>query len=32
MAAEVRIGCGRRALGYVWLHDAWATVYHWLAF
>ncbi len=32
MAAEVRIGCGRRSLGYVWLHDAWETVYRWLAF
>jgi|GEM_PF-836560 len=32
MAAEVRIGCGRRALGYVWLHDGWETVYRWLAF
>ena len=32
MAAEVRIGCGRRVLGYVWLHDAWETVCRWLAF
>ncbi len=32
MAAEVRIGCGRRAMGYVWLHDVWETVYRWLVF
>jgi multidrug efflux pump subunit AcrA (membrane-fusion protein) len=32
MNAEVRIDCGRRSLGYVWLHDAWETVYAWLVF
>lgn len=32
MAATVRIDCGRRSLGYVWLHDAWATVYRWATF
>ena len=32
MAASVRIDCGRRSLGYVWLHDAAATLYRWLTF
>ncbi|NOY41810.1 MAG: efflux RND transporter periplasmic adaptor subunit [Planctomycetes bacterium] len=32
MTAKVRIQCGRRSLGYVWLHDAWETVYSWLVF
>lgn len=32
MAAQVRIDCGRRSLGYVWLHDAWENIYSWLAF
>lgn len=32
MQARVRIDCGRRALGYVWLHDAWENIYSWLAF
>ncbi len=32
MAATVRINCGRRSLGYVWLHDAWDNIYSWLAF
>ena len=32
MTAEVRIACGRRSVGYVWLHDLWETVYHWFAF
>ena len=32
MAATVRIDCGRRSLGYVWFHDAVATVYRWLTF
>lgn len=32
MAAAVRIDCGRRAIGYVWLHDVWATAYRWLTF
>jgi multidrug efflux pump subunit AcrA (membrane-fusion protein) len=32
MAATVRIGCGRRSLGYVWLHDVAATIYRWLTF
>lgn len=32
MTAEVRIACGRRSLGYVWLHDVWEKVYAWFAF
>ena len=32
MNAEVRILCGRRSLGYVWLHDIWETVYSWVVF
>ncbi len=32
MNAEVRIDCGRRSLGYVWLHEACETVYSWLVF
>ncbi|QDT75851.1 HlyD family secretion protein [Lacipirellula limnantheis] len=32
MAASVRIDCGRRSLGYVWLHDAAATIYRWITF
>ncbi|MBX3434718.1 MAG: biotin/lipoyl-binding protein [Pirellulales bacterium] len=31
-AATVRIHCGRRSLGYVWLHDLAATVYRWWMF
>jgi multidrug efflux pump subunit AcrA (membrane-fusion protein) len=32
MAATVRVKCGRRSLGYVWLHDAWDNIHSWLAF
>ena len=32
MTAKVRILCGQRSLGYVWLHDAWETVYSWVVF
>jgi hypothetical protein len=32
MNAQVRIHCGRRSLGYVWLHDVWETVYSWITF
>ncbi len=32
MNAQVRILCGRRALGYIWLHDVWETVYFWVVF
>ena len=29
MSADVRIYCGQRPLGYVWLHDLWETIYGW---
>lgn len=32
MSANVRIHCGRRSLGYVWLHDVGATLYRWTTF
>jgi multidrug efflux pump subunit AcrA (membrane-fusion protein) len=32
MQARVRIDCGRRSLGYVWLHEVWDNIYSWLAF
>ena len=32
MSAQVRIYCGERSLGYVWLHDVWETVYCWWVF
>ena len=32
MEAKVRIMCGRKPLGYVWLHDVWDNVYGWLTF
>ena len=32
MNAQVRIHCGRRSLGYIWLHDVWETVYSWMTF
>lgn len=32
MSAEVRIDCGHRSLGYVWLHDVWEAVYRWVVF
>lgn len=32
MSAQARILCGKRSLGYVWLHDIWETVYRWLVF
>ncbi|MEO2046096.1 MAG: efflux RND transporter periplasmic adaptor subunit [Pirellulales bacterium] len=32
MVAEVRIACGHRPLGYVWLHDVWEAVYRWCVF
>jgi hypothetical protein len=32
MSARARIDCGRRSLGYIWLHDAWETLCSWLAF
>jgi len=27
-----KIACGRRSLGYVWLHELWDTVRGWLVF
>jgi multidrug efflux pump subunit AcrA (membrane-fusion protein) len=32
MNATVRIHCGERSLGYVWLHDVGATLYRWATF
>lgn len=32
MEAKVRMLCGRRSLGYVWLHEVWDNIYGWLAF
>jgi multidrug efflux pump subunit AcrA (membrane-fusion protein) len=32
MTATVRIDCGQRTLGYVWLHDVGATLYRWATF
>ena len=32
MTASVRIHCGQRSLGYVWLHDVGATIYRWATF
>ena len=32
MTAEVRIACGHRSLGYVWLHDIWDAMIRWIIF
>jgi multidrug efflux pump subunit AcrA (membrane-fusion protein) len=32
IAAQAEIECGRRSLGYVWLHDVWDTAIGWLRF
>jgi multidrug resistance efflux pump len=32
VSARAQIACGRRPLGYVWLHDIWDTVIGWLRF
>ena len=32
MNAQVRIHCGRRSLGYVWLHSVWDNLYSWWVF
>jgi multidrug efflux pump subunit AcrA (membrane-fusion protein) len=32
IAAQAEIECGRRSLGYVWLHDIWDTAIGWLRF
>ena len=32
MSAQARIDCGRRALGYVWLHEVWENLHLWFVF
>jgi multidrug efflux pump subunit AcrA (membrane-fusion protein) len=32
ITAQAEIECGRRSLGYVWLHDIWDTIIGWLRF
>jgi hypothetical protein len=32
VSARAQIECGRRPLGYVWLHDIWDTAVEWLRF
>jgi multidrug efflux pump subunit AcrA (membrane-fusion protein) len=32
IAAQAEIECGRRSLGYVWLHDIWDTAVGWMRF
>jgi multidrug efflux pump subunit AcrA (membrane-fusion protein) len=32
VSARAQIDCGRRSLGYVWLHDIWDTALEWLRF
>jgi multidrug efflux pump subunit AcrA (membrane-fusion protein) len=32
VSARAEIDCGRRSLGYVWLHDVWDTLLTWLRF
>jgi hypothetical protein len=32
VSARAQIACGRRAVGYVWLHDIWDAVVGWLRF
>jgi multidrug efflux pump subunit AcrA (membrane-fusion protein) len=32
VSARAQIECGRRAIGYVWLHDLWDTAIEWLRF
>jgi hypothetical protein len=32
VSARAEIDCGRRSLGYVWLHDIWDTTLTWLRF
>jgi multidrug efflux pump subunit AcrA (membrane-fusion protein) len=32
MSASVRIHCGQKTLGYVWLHDVGVTLYRWATF
>jgi multidrug efflux pump subunit AcrA (membrane-fusion protein) len=32
VSARARIACGRRSIGYVWLHDLWDAAIEWLRF
>ena len=32
VSARAQIACGRRSLGYVWLHDIWDAAIEWLRF
>jgi multidrug efflux pump subunit AcrA (membrane-fusion protein) len=32
VSARAQIECGRRPLGYVWLHDIWDKVFEWMTF
>jgi multidrug efflux pump subunit AcrA (membrane-fusion protein) len=32
LSARAQIECGRRSIGYVWLHDVWNTIVGWLRF
>lgn len=32
ISARAQIACGKKSLGYVWLHDIWNTVLEWLRF
>ena len=32
VSARAQIDCGRRPLGYVWLHDIWDAAIEWLRF
>lgn len=32
VSVRAQIACGRRPLGYVWLHDVWDAVWQWLRF
>ncbi len=32
VSARAQIGCGRRSIGYVWLHDIWDAVVEWWTF
>ncbi len=32
LSARAQIECGRRSLGYVWLHDVWGAIVRWVRF
>jgi hypothetical protein len=32
VSARAKIACGRKPLGYVWLHDIWDAAIEWLRF